>query len=49
MATGKKKEQPYEEPVVILKTADFSDAALLEELRRRGYKGRISKCEEVEI
>ena len=28
---------------------DFSDAALLDELRRRGYKGRISKCEEVEI
>jgi hypothetical protein len=27
----------------------FSDAALLDELRRRGYKGRISKCEEVEI
>lgn len=37
------------DPAVILKTADFSDAALLEELRRRGYKGRISKCEEVEI
>lgn len=50
MATGKeKKDLPAEEPVVILKTADFSDAALLEELRRRGYKGRISKCEEVEI
>lgn len=50
MATGKeKKEPPYEEPVVILKTADFSDAALLEELRRRGYKGTITKVQEVEI
>ena len=50
MATGKeKKEAPYEEPVVILKTADFSDAALLEELRRRGYKGTITKVQEVEI
>lgn len=29
--------------------ADLSDAALLDELRRRGYKGRVSKCEEVEI
>ena len=29
--------------------ADLSDGYLLEELRRRGYKGRISKCEEVEI
>ena len=28
---------------------DFSDKVLLDELRRRGYKGRISKCEEVEI
>ena len=50
MATGKeKKEPPYEEPVVILKTADFSDAALLEELRRRGYKGKLAKVQEVEI
>lgn len=31
------------------KALPYSDAALLEELRRRGYKGRISKCEEVEI
>lgn len=31
------------------KAYSFSDAALLDELRRRGYKGRISKCEEVEI
>lgn len=28
---------------------DFSDAALLDELRRRGYKGRVSKCVEVEL
>lgn len=28
---------------------DFSDAALLEELRRRGYKGTITKVQEVEI
>lgn len=50
MATGKeKKDLPAQEPVEILKTADFSDAALLDELRRRGYKGRVSKCEEVEI
>lgn len=50
MATGKeKKETPYEEPVVILKTADFSDDALLEELRRRGYKGKLAKVQEVEI
>lgn len=44
-----KATKAAEEPVAILKTADFSDAALLDELRRRGYKGRISKCEEVEI
>lgn len=50
MATGKeKKDLPAQEPVEILKTADFSDAALLEELRRRGYKGSVSKCVEVEI
>lgn len=50
MATGKEKKEPtFEEPVVILKTADFSDDALLEELRRRGYKGTITKVQEVEI
>lgn len=31
------------------KALPYSDAALLDELRRRGYKGRISKREEVEI
>ena len=53
MATGKeKKEPPYEEPVVRYDVgiiSDFSDAALLEELRRRGYKGTITKVQEVEI
>lgn len=44
-----KATKAAEEPVVILKTADFSDAALLEELRRRGYKGTITKVQEVEI
>lgn len=44
-----KATKAAEEPVVILKTADFSDDALLEELRRRGYKGTITKVQEVEL
>lgn len=43
------KEQKPEVISQVTYVADFSDAALLDELRRRGYKGRISKCEEVEI
>ena len=43
------EDLPAQEPVAILKTADFSDAALLEELRRRGYKGKLAKVQEVEI
>lgn len=51
MATGKKKNE--------VEISDFldpsgwaafvSDAALLEELRRRGYKGKLAKVQEVEL
>ena len=50
------EEQPAQEPVVRLKgvakfgaISDFPDADLLDELRRRGYKGTITKVQEVEI
>lgn len=45
----KQKEQKPEVISPGTYVADLSDAALLDELRRRGYKGRISKCDEVEI
>ena len=40
---------PYAKEWDTERAYSFSDADLLDELRRRGYKGRISKCEEVEI
>lgn len=49
IATCREKAVFLEPSGEVTTVADFSDAALLDELRRRGYKGRISKCEEVEI
>ena len=43
------EDLPVKTPVVIQNAADFSDDALLEELRRRGYKGTITKVQEVEL
>lgn len=49
MATCKEKAVFLEPSGEVTTIFDFSDAALLDELRRRGYKGRVSKCVEVEI
>lgn len=46
------EEKPVQGKVVrydVCIITDFSDAALLDELRRRGYKGTITKVQEVEI
>lgn len=49
MATCKEKAVFLEPSGEVTTIFDFSDAALLEELRRRGYKGTITKVQEVEL
>lgn len=49
MATCKEKAVFLEPSGEVTTIADFSDAALLDELRRRGYKGRLAKVQEVEV
>lgn len=49
MATVKEKAVFLEQSGEVTTIADFPDAALLDELRRRGHKGTITKVQEVEI